>query len=238
MTSAPATSAERRFLQWSAALLLCGLVLDAAVTTLFHPTADGDVPTAVLAAYAASDAYEWIHLGQLVGVLTSLGGLFVLHRALRSRAPDLSAFAAGLTLATALAWIGLQTVDGVLLKQAVDAWAASEGPQQAVRLTDAETVRLSEWGIRGYSRVLLGAALLLFGSAILTTRLLPGATGWVAVLAGLLSIAVGVDVSWHGLDSAFHQVALPAFRVVLLVFAVGVTLAAVRRCGREPAVHR
>jgi hypothetical protein len=238
MTSAAATWTERRFLRWSGALLLGGLLLEAAVTTLFHPSPDEDGPAAVFAEYAASDSYEWIHLGQLVGVLTALGGLIVLHGALRSRTPDLSGLAAGLTVATALAWAVLQAVDGVLLKQAVDAWAATDGPQQALRLSDAETVRLSEWGMRGYVRVLLGAALLLFGSAILTSRLLAGWTGWVAALAGILSIAVGVDVSYHGIGSEFHRVALPAFQLVFLVFAVGVSLAAASRSGRHAAVRR
>jgi hypothetical protein len=235
MTSATATRVERRYLRWSGALLLLGLILDAAVTTLFHPSGDEDVPVVVFAEYAASDWYGWVHLGQLIGVLLTLGGLLLLHQALRSRAPDLSGFAAALTVAAALAWAVLQALDGVVLKRAVDAWVATDGPAQALRLSDAETVQLSEWGVQGYVHVLLGAGLLLFGSAILTSRLMPRWTGWVAVLAGILSVAVGVDLSYNGLESESRQMAWPAFQIVLSVFAIGVTIAAVAGHRRESA---
>jgi len=169
-----------------------------------------------------------------VGVLAALGGLIVLHLVLRSRTPRLSAFAAGLTVATAAVWAVLQAVDGITLKQAVDAWVAADGPDKAVRFADAEIVRWTEWGAQSYFRLLLGAALLLFGAAILTTRVLAGWVGWLAVLAGILSVAVGVDVSYSGLDSAIQQIAVPAFQVIMLAFAIGVVVAAARGRVGEP----
>ena len=148
---------------------------------------------------------------------------------LRSRAPRLSAFAAGLTVATAAVWAVLQAVDGITLKQAVDAWVAADGPEKAVRFADAETVRWTEWGAQSYFRLLLGGALLLTGAAVLTTRLLAGWVGWIAVLAGILSVAVGVDVAYDGLDSSIQRIAVPAFQVAMLVFAIGVVATAARR---------
>jgi hypothetical protein len=184
----------------------------------------------------ASDSWEWVHLAQFVGVLAALGGLIVLHRVLRARAPGLSVFAAGLTVATAAVWAVLQGVDGITLKQAVDAWAAADGPDEAVRFTDAEIVRWTEWGAQSYFRLLLGGALLLFGAAILTTHVPAGWVGWTAVLAGVLSVAVGVDVGYSGLDSGIQRIAVPAFQVVMLVFGVGVLVAATRGRVDEPAV--
>jgi hypothetical protein len=146
----------------------------------------------------------------------------------------LSAFAAGLTIATAAVWAVLQAVDGVPLKQAVDAWAAADGPDKAVRFADAETVRWTEWGAQSYFRVLLGATLLLFGAAILAARILAAWTGWIAILAGILSVALGVDVSYSGLDSGFQQIASWAFQVAVLAFAVGVVVTAAR--GRASGV--
>ena len=58
--------------------------------------------------------------------------------------------------------------------------------------------------------------------------------GGLAVLAGLLSVAVGVDVAYSGLESGFQQLAVPAFQLVVLVLAVGVLVSARRE--REPAV--
>jgi len=235
MTSASSTRTEHQLLRWSGELLLGGLVLSTAVTVLFHPGGGEDVHETIFAEYAASASWEWVHLAQFVGVLLALGGLIVLHQVLRPRAPRLSAFAAGLTVATAAVWAVLQAVDGITLKQAVDAWVAADGPDKAVRFADAEVVRWTEWGAQSYFRVLMGAALLLFGAAILSTRLLPAWTGCVAVLAGILSVAIGVDVGYSGLDSGLQRIATPGFLVVMLVFGIGVTLAAARGRVSEPA---
>jgi hypothetical protein len=215
MTSATGTQADRQLLRLSGALLLGGFVFATAVTVLFHPGGDEDVHEVIFAKYAASASWKWVHLAQFVGVLAALGGLIVLHLVLRSRAPRLSAFAAGLTVATAAVWAVLQAVD----------------------FADAEIVRWTEWGAQSYFRLLLGAALLLFGAAILTTRLLAGWVGWIAVLAGILSVAVGVDVSYSGLDSGIQRIAVPAFQVVMLVFAIGVVVAAARGRVSESAVR-
>jgi hypothetical protein len=61
-------------------------------------------------------------------------------------------------------------VDGVTLKQAVDAWAAASGTEEATRFADAETVRWIEWGLQSYFRVLLGVAFLLLGAAAVVSR--------------------------------------------------------------------
>jgi uncharacterized protein DUF4386 len=86
-------------------------------------------------------------------------------------------------------WTVLQAVDGVTLKQAVDAWAAASGPEQATRYADAETVRWTEWGLQSYFRVLLGVAFLLLGAAAVVSRLVPTWLGVLLVVAGLLSLA-------------------------------------------------
>jgi hypothetical protein len=226
MTSAVGIQAERPLLRTSGALLLGGLFLNAAVTMLFHPSGDEDVHETIFAEYAGSDSWEWVHVGQLAGVLVALGGLLVLHQVLRSGASRLSAFAAAMTIATAAVWAVLQAVDGIALKQAVDAWVAADEDSQSFRFADAETVRWAEWGLQSYMRVLLGATLLLFGAAILTTHVLAAWTGWVAGLAGLVSLAIGVDVSYSGLDSSFQQIASPSFQVLMLAFAIGVVVAA------------
>jgi hypothetical protein len=232
MTSEPGTRTDRQLLRSSGLLLLGGLVFNIVVTVLFHPGGNEDVHEDIFARYAASGAWEWVHFAQFVGVLASLGGLIVLHQVLRPRARRLSAFAAGMTVATAAVWAVLQAVDGVTLKQAVDAWVAADGPERAVRLGDAEVVRWTEWGLQSYFRLTLGAALLLFGATILTTRAVAAWTGWLAALAGLVSVAVGVDVAYSGLESAFQEIAVPGFLLLMLAFAIGVVTAASR--GRVP----
>ncbi|WP_448613394.1 hypothetical protein [Modestobacter sp. URMC 112] len=228
MTSAPGTQTDRELLRSSGTLLLGGFLFTTVVTVLFHPGGNEDVHEDVFARYAASAAWEWVHFAQFVGVLAALGGLLVLHLVLRRLAPRLSAFAAGATVATAAVWAVLQAVDGVTLKQAVDAWVAADGSEETVRLGDAEVVRWTEWGLQSYFRVTLGVALLLFGATMLTTRAVVAWVGWVAALAGLISVAVGVDVAYSGLESPFQGLAVPAFQLLVLVLGVGVLLSARR----------
>jgi hypothetical protein len=213
------------------ALLLGGFVLNAVVTMAFHPSGDEDDHEAIFTEYAGSDGWVATHLGQFLGILLVLAGLLVLCRALGDEAPLLARFAAGATIATAATWAVLQAVDGVALKQAVDVWAASSGAEQSIRFADAETLRSVEWGVQSYFRVLFGLTVLLLGAGLVASRLVAGWLGLTAVLAGLLSGAIGVDVGYNGLDSSFQDLGVPAFQLVALIFVVGVLVSGARRRG-------
>jgi hypothetical protein len=212
------------------ALLVGGFLLNL-VVTLFHPSGSEDDHRTIFTKYADSDAWVAIHLGQLIGVLIALAGLLALYRAitLHRDVPVLAWFAAGATIVTAAALAVLQAVDGVALKQAVDAWTDASGTQKAIRFDNAETLRWVEWGVQSYFRVLLGLSFVLFGSAIVATRQLAGWLGWVAVLVGLLSVAIGIDVGYSGLESGFQDLTGVAFLLALLVFALGISVAGGRR---------
>ena len=224
-------ASERGPLRVAGGLLLGGFALNAVVTSLFHPAGSEDDHPVVFADYAESDAWVAIHLGQFVGVLIALAGLLVLYNALRARGgvTIIARLAAGATVMTAAVWAVLQAVDGVALKQAVDAWADSSGSQEALRYGDAETLRWTEWGIQSYFRLSLGLSLALFGAAIVASRLLAAWLGWLAVAAGLLSVVMAIDVGYNGLESEIGDAAGPAFVLALTVFAIGVTFP-----GRRP----
>jgi hypothetical protein len=75
-----------------------------------------------------------------------------------------------LSAGAALALYGvLQAVDGVVLKQAVNAWASAENGDKAMRFAAAETVRWLEWAVRSYQSFVFGLALILFGAVIAVT---------------------------------------------------------------------
>jgi hypothetical protein len=190
------TSADRGALTLSGALLLVGFVVNAIQRMIWHPTGAEDDHEAIFTKYAASDAWEATHLAEFLFILVALAGLLVLCRALRPEAPYLALLAAGALIASGAAWAALQAVDGVTLKQAVDAWAAASGTDKATRFADAETVRWTEWGLQGYFRVLLGVAFLLLGAAAIVSRLIPSWLGVVLVLGGLLSLAIGFSVAY------------------------------------------
>src|SRR5215208_5309668 len=120
---ASGTSADRGALTLSGGLLLGGLVVNAIQRMLLHPSGAEDDHEAIFTEYAESDVWVATHLAEFVLVLVALAGLLVLCRALRPETPYLALLAAGALIASGATWAVLQAVDGVTLKQAVDAWA-------------------------------------------------------------------------------------------------------------------
>jgi hypothetical protein len=210
-----------RKLTLSGALLVVGFVGNAIQRMLLHPSGAEDDHEAIFTEYAESDVWVATHFAEFVLVLVAFAGLFVLCLALRPETPYLASLGAAALVATSATWAALQGVDGVTLKQAVDAWAAASGTEEATRFADAETVRWIEWGLQSYFRVLLGVAFLLLGAASGVSRLVPTWLGVLLVVAGLLSLAVGVSVGYAGLESGFQDAVGIAFQLVVLAFVVG-----------------
>ena len=219
-----------RALTLSGALLLGGFVVNAIQRRLLHPAGAEDDHEAIFTEYAAS---EWVatHFAELVLVLVTFAGFLVLCSALRRETPYLALLAAGAIIVTAATWTALQAVDGVTLKQSVDAWSAASGTEKATRFADAEIVRWIEWGLQSYLRVLLGIAFLLLGAAAVLSRLVPTWLGMLLMVGGLLSLAVGISVGYAGLESGLQDALGIAFQLVVLVFVVG--LLVVGRRARE-----
>ncbi|HEX6758632.1 MAG TPA: hypothetical protein VF086_09530, partial [Propionibacteriaceae bacterium] len=119
------TSVDRGALALSGVLLLGGFVVNAIQRRLLHPTGAEDDHEAIFTEYAASDAWVATHLAEFVLILVALAGLLVLCGALRPEMPYLAVLAAGAIIATGAIWAVLQAVDGLTLKQAVDAWVAA-----------------------------------------------------------------------------------------------------------------
>lgn len=212
----------------SGSLLLVGLIVNAVQRGLFHPTGAADHHEEIFTKYAASQAWIATHLAEFLLVLVALAGLLMLCAVLRDHAPTLALMAAGAVIATAAIWTALQAVDGVTLKQAVDAWAAAPEVDRATRFADAEVVRWAEWGLQSYFRVLLGVALLLAGAAIIVSRHMSRWLGGLLLLGGLLSLLIGFSVGYAGLESTFQDVTIIAFQLVMLVFAVGLLAVGIR----------
>jgi hypothetical protein len=212
----------RREFALSGALMLGGFALNAVVTAAFHPSEEEGDREATFAEYADSGAWVAIHLGQFAGVLLGLAGLFVLARAMRPEAPHLAAFAAAAAVITAATWAVVQAVDGVALKHAVDAWVDVPRPEEANRYATAESVLWTDWGLQSYFRVMYAVTLTLLGVAVAVSRLFAAWLGWVAVAAGVLSLAIGIDIGYRGLESGFHELADLGYQLLGLVFVVGI----------------
>jgi hypothetical protein len=219
----------------SGVLLVVGFVVNGIQRMIWHPSGEEDDHEAIFTEYAASDAWVATHFAEFLLVLVALAGLLVLCHALWRETPYLALLAAGAIVATAAVWAVLQAVDGVTLKQAVDAWATAPGTDEATRFDDAETVRWTEWGIQSYFRLLLGVAFLLLGAAAVVSRLVPSWLGALLVIAGLLSLAVGFSVGYAGLESGFQDAVGIVLQFVVLAFIVG--LLVVGRRARGPTTR-
>ena len=232
---ASGTSGSRAALTLSGALLLAGFVVNGIQRMLLHPSGEEDDHEAIFTEYADSDAWVATHLAEFVLVLVAFAGLLVLCRALRPETPHLTLLAAGAIIATGAIWAVLQAVDGVTLKQAVDAWSAASGTEEASRFADAESARWIEWGLQSYFRVLLGLVFLLLGAALVVSRLVPSWLGVLLAVGGLLSLAVGFSVGYAGLESGFQNAVGIVLQLVVLVFIVG--LLVVSRRALEPCTR-
>src|SRR5687767_879554 len=99
------------------------------VGRLKHPEGSEDVHEVIFAKYVESSEWVAIHFVEYFGVLFALGGFLMLGWALRNvdRRPALPYLAAGATIIAAATWTGLQAIDGIALKYAVDAWDRASG---------------------------------------------------------------------------------------------------------------
>jgi hypothetical protein len=132
----------------------------------------------------------------------------------------------------ALALYGaLQAVDGVALKQAVDAWASASGAQKATYFAAAEAVRWLEWGVRSYQSFMLGLAFIFFGSVVIRTRRVSPLIGYLMGLSGLAYLAQGWIIGSSGFSAA-NSIPTLAGIVLIAVWSIWLLLTAFRK---EPA---
>ncbi|HET8626330.1 MAG TPA: hypothetical protein VFL91_02870 [Thermomicrobiales bacterium] len=180
-------------LRLSATLLLVGQLLYVAIT-LLHAGGEANDHHAIFAGYAASGIWTAVHVGQFACMVVLLAGLFALSFALdvqTGMAHWASRFGAATTVVALALYGGVLAVDGVALKQAVDAWASAPAAEKAARFATAEAIRWLEWGMRSYQNFALGLAVLLFAAAVARTASIPRPIAVPMGLSGLTYLAQG-----------------------------------------------
>src|SRR3954454_4884416 len=212
-------------LRLAAVLILAGVVVTAVAGFLHPEGADANDHPAIFAIYAASRSWTAVHLGQFVGMAIIVFVLVALFYALDPPG------GAGLWLnrmavvtgAAALARYGvLQAVDGVALKQAVNAWAAAEDADKTGRFASAEAVRWLEWAVRSYQSFVFGLSLVLFGAAIvMMAGRVPRPIGYLMALSGLCYVTQGWIIGTSGFSSA---TSIPTLLGIVLVVAWSIWL--------------
>jgi hypothetical protein len=231
------TSGLTREFALSAVLMVAGAVLNAVATLALLPSKEGADHEAIFTRYADSGAWVAGHLVQFAGILLGLAGLFVLARALRHEGPHLAALAGAGAVVAAATCAVLQAVDGVALKQAVDAWVDAPRAEEATRFGNAETVLWTGWGVQSFFYGVYSLTLVLLGVVVAVSRRFGAWIGSVAVAAGLLSLAIGIDVAYRGSETEFYERTSVVYQLLVLVFVVGILIAELRPRARPSMVR-
>jgi len=203
---------DRQALRLAATLLLVGELVS--LVGLLHPGREqANNHPAVFAEYAASATWTAVHFGQFASTALILAGLIAFVYALNVETGGLR-WAARFAAVAAVVTLGLtavlQAVDGVALKQTVDAWASAPEPEKTARFATAETVRWLEWGVRSYQRSMLGVSVVLFAALLVRTAHIPTPIGYLAALTGLAYLGQGLVVGNNGFSPDGTAVSLLA----------------------------
>jgi hypothetical protein len=192
---------DRTLLRLSATLLFIGALVTA-VADVLHPHRENpNNHIAVFAEYAHSADWTAVHLGEFVGAAVFIAGLLVLFFALNvsEGTPCWVGFFGAIAAGVALALSGVQlAVDGVALKQAVDAWASAPAAEKAARFASAEAIRWLEWGTNSYQTFMFGLAVVLLALVIVWTARVPRPIGYLMGLSGLAIIVRGWVIGTEG----------------------------------------
>jgi hypothetical protein len=220
---------DRGALRLSAALLLVGQLLYI-VMTLFHTGGEANDHPVIFAAYAASAMWTAVHVGQFACMAIFLAGLFALVFALDVRAGTArwaGRFGAASAAATLPLYGAVLAVDGVALKQAVDAWANAPEAEKAARFATAEAIRWLEWGMRSYETFTLGLAVLLFAVAVVRTASIPRPIACLMGLSGLTYLVQGWSAGFEGFSET-HTIAIVLAEVLNLTWMIWLVVVAWR----------
>ncbi len=212
--------------------LLGGGAALSVITEFLHP--HRELPNAhevVFAEYAGSNDWVWVHDLQFLAAGLVVAGFVVLYHALAQGGWLPSTARIGLACANAtLSMIAVNmAVDGVALKQAVNAWAVAPPQDRSVKFAAAETVRWVEWGANSFFVLLLGLTVLAFATAIVQRA--AGTLRWIAV-PGLASGAVLVVNGLRVGDQGFEPSPLPLVAMALFLVMICGIPALGRRPGR------
>ena len=195
---------QRPILVFGSISFIAGAVI-MILSTMIHPS--GEDPfnhLLVLAEYAHSELWVGIHIGQFVGtMMVFVGGFVTIYKLLANAGSSivslLGLIGFALAIITASTFAILQAVDGVALKFAVDSWMASSGGQEEDKDTIfrvAEGIRWIEYGVNSVFRLLQGTVAIVFGLVIAKSIIVNRWIGVVGVIVGILTIVVGIEVSY------------------------------------------
>jgi hypothetical protein len=194
---------QRPLIRIGSIAFLAGAIIAIVFTTIHPSTEDPSNHSLVFAEYASSDSWIAIHVGQFAGVIMVFAGGFVaLFRLFAHSESSTASILAwnGLALAimTASAFAVLQAVDGIAQKRAVDSWVAAPPEEKAITFGVAQGIRFIEYSTNGIFRILQGAVAVIFGVAIVRSKIHNKWIGGAGVVMGAVTIYAGLEVAYLG----------------------------------------
>lgn len=188
------------------------------VGTYLHPMeANPNEPVAAFKEYAADDFWIASHLMQLAGVSSMVAALLFLTTVLEARrGSGIARVAAGGAIASLALAAGLQAVDGIALKNMVDAWAAAPVSQKGEIFHAAFAVRQIEVGLASMLSLSFGLTVTLYGVALIGARIYPTWFAALAMASGVPTIASGVVMAYSGFSGLSMAINMPASAILLV----------------------
>ena len=197
------SQSQQHLLRIGSIAFIAGMII-VIVSTIFHPSTESPSNhPIVFAEYANDDSWIAVHIGQFAGgIMVFAGGFVALFRLLVQSGSSISSILAWIGLAAAIMTASviavLQAVDGISLKMAVDSWVAAPPEEKAITFRVAEGIRFIEYGTNSIFRILQGTLAIIFGVAIVKSKILSKWIGGAGVVIGAVTIYAGLEVAYLG----------------------------------------
>jgi len=196
---------------------IAGAALLCAGTYLHPMEANPNEPVAAFTEYAADDFWIASHLMQLAGVASMVAALLCLTTVLEvRRGSGIARVAAGGAIASLALAAALQAVDGIALKNMVDAWAAAPASQKGEVFHAAFAVRQIEVGLASMAILSFGLTTTLYGVALIGARIYPTWFVALAMASGVPMIASSVVMAYSGFSGLSMAINMPASAILLV----------------------
>jgi hypothetical protein len=216
---------------------LAGAVI-AIVSTIFHPSTENPSNhPLVFTIYASNDSWIAVHIGQFAGaIIVFAAGFVTLFRLLAQSESSMASILAwiGIALAimTASAFAVLQAVDGIAQKMAVDSWVDTSPKEKTVTFGVAEGIRYIEHGTNSIFRILQGTLAIIFGVAIVKSKIVSKWIGGAGVVMGAVTIYAGLEVAYLGFGGLTTRIG-----VSMIIYFIWVAILGVFMCKKSMSMR-
>jgi hypothetical protein len=166
-----------------------------------------------------------IRIGSAAGIVGSL--LAMVGNLLHPTTPIGDPEGVAQTIAQSENWvlIHLVIVDGVAAKHLADAWEAAPPEEAAVALQVVLAEEAINFALAALFNILFaGVTFILLGLAVAWGGEYPGWLGWVAVVAGVGSVPVGLVQAYTGESIGFTRIATIIFPTIITLWVAGMSV--------------